>query len=666
MKNLYILIFLCIIDDKIFAQSWNLNGNSGTTATNFLGTTDNKPIIFKTKNKERSRIDVNGTWRMGSATNYARIDSSGKLSFGGTGAYRVAGNSYVFQYAAVPNYGLFFNSTNTTYEFRNGNAVPVFYVNASNGNGVFTGNLTIGGYTLPATDGAAGEVLTTNGAGTVSWSAVVGGGGANLSLSNLSATAVNQSLVPNTNNTLDVGSNANSWRDLYLDGSIYLDDAKFISNTGTASTYTGFQAGTFSSTGSFNSGFGHQALYTNTSGENNTGFGYQALYTNAQGYSNTAAGAKALYSNTNGEKNSAFGHLALYLNTGGYNNTASGYQALYNTNSGNSNTAAGHRSLYFNTSGSSNTAVGSGALYSNNTGTGNTAVGSGAETNNGNHSFSTAIGRNALITASSQVRIGSNEITSIGGYANWTNISDGRVKKNIRQNVPGLAFINKLKPVTYNLDLGATESLAPTIAVNNEGNRTTQPSSEEIAARNAKEQVVYSGFVAQDVEKVAKTLNYTFSGVDAPKNDKDLYGLRYAEFVVPLVKAVQELSSQNDALRSMINDLKAELQQLKKELASGKPANAKSKVINNALLGQNIPNSFSNTTAISYTLPENYKAARVVVTGKDGRPLKEINIAGVDKGTVHVDAAALASGTYNYALVVDGKTIHAKQMILIK
>ena len=168
MKKLYILISLCVIADDMPAQSWNLNGNSGTTASNFLGTSDNKPLIIKTKNKERGRIDANGAWRMGSATNYARIDSSGKLSFGGTGAYRVAGNSYVFQYTAAPNYGLFFNSTNTTYEFRNGNAVPVFYVNANSGNGVFSGNLTIGGYILPATDGAAGEVLTTNGAGVVS------------------------------------------------------------------------------------------------------------------------------------------------------------------------------------------------------------------------------------------------------------------------------------------------------------------------------------------------------------------------------------------------------------------------------------------------------------------------------------------------------------------
>jgi hypothetical protein len=37
--------------------------------------------------------------------------------------------------------------------------------------------------------------------------------------------------------------------------------------------------------------------------------------------------------------------------------------------------------------------------------------------------------------------------------------------------------------------------------------------------------------------------------VDKPKNENDMYGLRYSEFVVPLVKAVQEQ-------QQMINDLK--------------------------------------------------------------------------------------------------------------
>ena len=70
-----------------------------------------------------------------------------------------------------------------------------------------------------------------------------------------------------------------------------------------------------------------------------------------------------------------------------------------------------------------------------------------------------------------------------------------------------------------------------------------------------KEKIIQSGFIAQEVEQAAKELGYDFSGVDAPKNDKDFYGLRYAEFTVPLVKAVQELTARVAALEAMVKSL---------------------------------------------------------------------------------------------------------------
>lgn len=75
---------------------------------------------------------------------------------------------------------------------------------------------------------------------------------------------------------------------------------------------------------------------------------------------------------------------------------------------------------------------------------------------------------------------------------------------------------------------------------------------------------ITSGFVAQEVEKAAQRLGYDFSGVDAPKNEKDVYALRYSDFVVPLVKAVQEqqqqitdLKNDNTELKSVIEELRA-------------------------------------------------------------------------------------------------------------
>jgi hypothetical protein len=63
------------------------------------------------------------------------------------------------------------------------------------------------------------------------------------------------------------------------------------------------------------------------------------------------------------------------------------------------------------------------------------------------------LGNNVTPTASNQVRIGNSSVTSIGGQVGWTTFSDGRYKKNIKENVPGLAFINQLKPITYTLDI---------------------------------------------------------------------------------------------------------------------------------------------------------------------------------------------------------------------
>jgi uncharacterized protein YceH (UPF0502 family) len=77
--------------------------------------------------------------------------------------------------------------------------------------------------------------------------------------------------------------------------------------------------------------------------------------------------------------------------------------------------------------------------------------------------------------------------------------------------------------------------------------RSPEEKAIEAKAKANKEKQVYSGFIAQDVEKAARSVGYDFSGVDAPENDRNPYGLRYSEFVVPLVKAVQELSEQAEA-----------------------------------------------------------------------------------------------------------------------
>ncbi|MDR2972874.1 MAG: hypothetical protein LBU83_13275, partial [Bacteroidales bacterium] len=63
MKKSILFIILCALICGVNAQTlpnyWNLNGNSGTSVSNFLGTTDCEPLIFKTGNVERMRLQAN-------------------------------------------------------------------------------------------------------------------------------------------------------------------------------------------------------------------------------------------------------------------------------------------------------------------------------------------------------------------------------------------------------------------------------------------------------------------------------------------------------------------------------------------------------------------------------------------------------------------------------
>ena len=243
------------------------------------------------------------------------------------------------------------------------------------------------------------------------WTAVTPKAGANKFLDNLKEpTAVNVELLPATDNTINLGSTTSSWKDLYLDGSVYLGGSRFIvknCGSGSFNTAIGEDALYSNTTGYFNAASGHQALYSNTTGYSNTAIGYAALYSNTTGGENTASGNYALYSNTTGIKNTASGYLSLNFNTTGSENTAIGQSALYSNTTGEENTASGNNALYSNTTGWFNTASGYGALYSNTTGSGNTACGlyTGSSNTIGseNSFFGSLAGQNTTTTGNTMI-----------------------------------------------------------------------------------------------------------------------------------------------------------------------------------------------------------------------------------------------------------------------
>jgi hypothetical protein len=77
---------------------------------------------------------------------------------------------------------------------------------------------------------------------------------------------------------------------------------------------------------------------------------------------------------------------------------------------------------------------------------------------------------------------------------------------------------------------------------------------------------LYTGFVAQEVEKAANEIGYNFRGVSKPANDSDFYGIRYTDFIMPLVKAVQELSAKNDSLQQLNAALQSQMNTMQNEI----------------------------------------------------------------------------------------------------
>ncbi len=327
-------------------------------------------------------------------------------------------------------------------------------------------------------------------------------------------------------------------------------------NTGIDNTAIGSQTMEFNSSGSRNAALGKSALEYNETGEGNTGAGYRSLWKNTSGFNNSALGTLAINNNTTGDFNTGCGAASLFDNTEGNYNTAVGYNSLGNNQTADYNTAVGEDALNENTVGEYNTAVGAAAgYYSMNINNG-TFIGTSCWANSDNLTNISGFGYQTRPTASNQVRVGNSSVTSIGGYVDWTNISDERYKTNVQENVRGLDFILKLRPVTYNLNISKLSAdLGEGQWTDTEGNIVNKTSKYDLDARKEKSQIVYSGFIAQEVEKVTKELGYDFSGVDAPKNDKDFYGLRYAEFVVPLVKAVQEQQKIIEQLTKRIEEL---------------------------------------------------------------------------------------------------------------
>ena len=354
-------------------------------------------------------------------------------------------------------------------------------------------------------------------------------------------------------------------------------------NNGNSNVAVGRQAMQTSTSGEKNIAIGHFALYNSTSADNNVAIGYQAGQSITTGPYNTFVGTIAgnavqtTDQNTlmgygsgrllTGASNAAIGAFSLYDATSASHNTALGTAALYELTEGDQNTAVGRDALRESTSATNNTAVGYSSGRNITTGNRNVVIGQSVANSLQDGSDNVAIGDSVNVAASlgNSITIGSgisatgsndfsfgkasNVVTNdFDADANWSRSSDERLKKNISDQTLGLSFINDLRTVKYNWK--ANHELDPS------DSQLAHLYKADPADNEMNTAVTMHNFIAQEVKAALDTAGVSdFGGWK-----EDQYGVQQVSremFVIPLVKAVQELSAKVDALTARIEALES-------------------------------------------------------------------------------------------------------------
>jgi hypothetical protein len=282
-------------------NDWHITGNIGTNpAINFLGTTDNQPLMFRINN-----------------------------IFAGT---------------------LSLNNTSIGYRSWNSTTAPTGTANVALGTNLFSAlttgsqNIAIGNNALSALTVGSQNIAIGNNA----LASFVGnsGGASNIAIGNSAANKMDNTygniaigdyaLQTNTQAAYSVAIGYNALNKNIAQGNVAIGGLALVNNNGGQAEYNvgiGFQALTANTTAGYNVGIGWHSQFVNTTGYDNVGLGPLSLGGNTIGFGNTGVGANAAAYVSSGNFNTSLGHFAnLTTTTGSYNIVIGALQTALKTN----------------------------------------------------------------------------------------------------------------------------------------------------------------------------------------------------------------------------------------------------------------------------------------------------------------------------------------------
>lgn len=149
------------------------------------------------------------------------------------------------------------------------------------------------------------------------------------------------------------------------------------------------------------------------------------------------------------------------------------------------------------------------------------------------------------------------------------------------------------------------------------------------------------------------------------ENEDGSKSINYMEMIPLLVQSINELNAKIEQLETVNGKLKSNARTNDGSNETTGLGDTDATVVSPAL-SQNNPNPFANATSINMTIPQSAATALLCIYDMSGKQISQKTISDRGEVTYSFTSEGLDAGMYLYSLIIDGKLINTRRMILTK